>query len=73
MGCRTAPLFTARREIIVAIVRNEPGICVRAIALLVGIDATTAEYHVRRLERAGVVLRRRRGRSLALFLTGVSP
>lgn len=70
---RTAPVYTPRREAIYGIVRHAPGVSVRDVARLAGVESSTADYHLRRLEKAGVLLRRRRGRALAFYLTGVSP
>lgn len=70
---RTAPVMTERREAIVFLLRNAPGLSTREVALASGVDEGTADYHLRRLENAGVVLRRRRGRALAHYLNGVSP
>lgn len=70
---KTAPVLTLRREAIVVALRGSPGLSTRQVADAIGIDAATADYHLRRLRQAGVVIRRRYGRCLAHFLSGVSP
>jgi predicted transcriptional regulator len=65
-------LFTPRREEIVRLLAAHPGMSTREVALAACVDDGTADYHLRRLVHAGVVLRRKRGRALAHYLTGVS-
>jgi len=69
---RTASLLTPRRETILALVHASPGLCVRAIARRVGLNDTSADYHLRQLERAGKIVRRRRGRAVEHFVPGAS-
>lgn len=70
---KTAPVLTERRQEIVAALRRFPGMSTREVADVIAVDEATADYHLRRLRQAGVVIRRRYGRSLAHYLTGVSP
>lgn len=67
---RWAPTFTPQRAAIVAAVRREPGMSVQGVARALGVDPSTADYHLRRLARAGALVRRRRGRELAHFVPG---
>ncbi len=70
---KTSPVLTPQRESIVHLLRQAPGLSTRTIATSLGVDDATAAYHLHRLEKAGVVLRRRQGRAWAHHLTGVSP
>jgi DNA-binding MarR family transcriptional regulator len=70
---QTAVLFTQRRFDIVRLLAAHPGLSTRDVALAMCVDDGTADYHLRRLVNAGVVQRRKRGRALAHYLTGVSP
>ena len=70
---KSAPVLTERRQEIVAALRRFPGMSTREIAEAIAVDEGTADYHLRRLRQAGVVIRRRYGRSLAHYLSGMSP
>lgn len=70
---KTARVLTERRQEIVAVLRRYPGMSTRDVAEAIAVDEATADYHLRRLRKAGVVIRRRYGRTLAHYLSGVSP
>lgn len=70
---KTAPVLSERRQEIVAALRRFPGMSTSEVADAIATDAATADYHLRRLRQAGVVIRRRYGRCLAHYLTGISP
>jgi DNA-binding transcriptional ArsR family regulator len=46
---------------------REPGITTRQLAARIGVDETTASYHLRRLRRAGLVVSEAQGRSVHWF------
>lgn len=73
VGCvKTVPLFTPQRTTILNIIHRSPGLSVRDIARRIGLDESSADYHLHQLERAGLIVRRRRGRALAHYPPGVS-
>lgn len=47
-----------------------PGSSTRAVARALGVDESTADYHLRRLRRRGDVVAQAHGRELAWFLSG---
>lgn len=54
----------------VAILRQHPGMSTRALARAAGVDESTADYHLRRLRRAGRALAQPWGRELCWFPAG---
>lgn len=70
---KTAPVMTRQREAIVYALRACPGMSTRELAEACAMSDATADYHLVRLVKAGVVVRRRYGRALAHYLTGVRP
>ncbi len=62
---------TARQ--ILSHVVAQPGASGRNVATATGLDPATVTYHVQRLQRAGLVEARRRGRQLAIFASGSAP
>lgn len=62
----TGPDGPARRRVYEEVVRH-PGLHQRAVADAVGIHRNLAEHHLRHLERAGLVQRRREGGRVRYF------
>jgi DNA-binding transcriptional ArsR family regulator len=60
-------LFTERRLEILRLIRKEPGLCTRELAQRVGVGWDSADYHARRLARAGVIVRERAPRKVLHF------
>ncbi len=54
-------------------VQNEPGCCIRAIAESLGIDWSTAEYHLRILCRRREIVERRAGNRRLFFAPEAAP
>lgn len=59
-----------RAEAVLGAIGTHPGVFLTEAAALVGVDRTTAEYHVHRLARAGRIVRVRHGNRLHLFVNG---
>lgn len=53
-----------------ALLAAAPGLSTRAVARGVGVDESTADYHLRRMRKRGHVVAEPRGRELAWFLSG---
>lgn len=64
------PTPTSLRDVAVRLLHAQPGASTRAIADALGVDESTADYHLRRLRRAGQALSQRSGRELAWFANG---
>lgn len=67
---RLAPLYSGTRGRLVAFLEARPGATLGEAAQAVGVDHSTVDYHLHRLERAGAARRVRRGRAVRLFLNG---
>lgn len=65
-----APLLTRSRVGVLALVEERPGVSTRGVARALGVDDSTADYHLRMLHAAGRVARVRWGRVLAHFPNG---
>jgi DNA-binding transcriptional ArsR family regulator len=60
----------ARRETLLSVVRDRPGLTLRDAAEASGIPRNTATYHLNRLEKEGIVTSARQGRSRLYFAVG---
>lgn len=49
---------------------TRPGACTRELAHALGVDDSTADYHLRRLQKAGLVVRLRPGKRTAHYPNG---
>lgn len=65
----TAPATTAAPAIS-ALLAATPGASTRAVARGLGVDESTADYHLRRMRKRGHVVSQPHGRELAWFLAG---
>lgn len=62
-----------QRTRIAAIVQAAPGSNTRTIAQQLALDASTADYHLRRLLKEGKVVQQRQGRELCWFSSRATP
>jgi DNA-binding transcriptional ArsR family regulator len=60
----------ARRETLLGVVRDRPGMTLSDVAEASGIPRNTATYHLNRLEKEGILTSARQGRSRLYFAVG---
>lgn len=65
-----APVMTPTRRELLQLVRDAPGSSTRALAERVGLDESSAAYHLSRLAREGVIVTERAGHVLAHYPNG---
>lgn len=65
-----SPIMTPTRRELLQHVRDAPGSSTRALAQRVGLNASTAEYHLYRLAREGVIVQERVGNVVAHYPSG---
>lgn len=65
-----APALNGVREPYLEAVRQDPGISTAEVARRLGVDDSTAAYHLRRLARAGIIVSEPAARHVAHFAVG---
>ena len=66
----TSPLATPRRELILTILRQEPGRTATDLSRIFSMDRGSVDYHLRRLEKAGRIIAQREGRCIRYYTHG---
>ena len=66
----TSKILTPEREEILRLVREQPGLMTRDIQRRVAVGRQSADYHLHRLRKAGLIVSRKMGRTLRHFANG---